>query len=178
MKINFKILILFISLNNVLFAQINDNSAYYNPLKKVFDSHDENLKYSKITKDKIQLFENKAIIDGTEIEFLEPLSDEFIQILENGLFVPTEIRGNLCCLQELSQINPNPQIKRFSFWTIPKRIENPVDSTSVDYILSTRVNPDVYYFELENSEADANMDFTEFLKGAHLTFFKYGGIII
>src|SRR5690554_737617 len=120
MKINFKLLIIFFSLSNLLFAQVNDNPTYYNPLKKVFDARDGNLKYSKITKEKIQLFENKAIIDGIEIEFLEPLSDVFIQILENGLFVPTEIRGNLCCLQELSQINPNPQTKRFSFWTFPK----------------------------------------------------------
>lgn len=178
MKINFKFLIIFFSLGNFLFAQINDNPAYYNPLKKVFDSRDVNLKYSKIDKDKIQLFENKAIIDGIEIEFFEPLSDVFIQILENGLFVPTEIRGNLCCLHELSQINPNPQTKRFSFWTFPKRIENPTDSTSIDYILSTRINPDVYYFELENLNADTDMDLIEFIKGAHLTFFKYGGIII
>lgn len=178
MKINSKLLIIFFSLSNLLFAQVNDNPTYYNPLKKVFDARDGNLKYSKITKEKIQLFENKAIIDGIEIEFLEPLSDVFIQILENGLFVPTEIRGNLCCLQELSQINPNPQTKRFSFWTFPKRIENPADSMSVDYILSTRVNPVVYYFELVNSDADADMDLTEFIKGANLTFFKYGGIII
>jgi|SRR5690606_5230281 len=178
MKINFIILILFFFLSNVLFAQINDNPAYYNPLKKVFDSRDANIKYSKITNDKIQLFENKVIIDGIEIEFLEPLSNEFVQILTNGLIVPTEIRGNICCLQELSPINPNPQTKRFSFWTFPKRIENPADSTSIDYILSTRVNPDVYYFELVNLDADADMDFTEFLKGARLTFFKYGGIIL
>src|SRR5690606_7909924 len=118
------------------------------------------------------------IIEGIEIEFFESLSDVFIQILENGLFVPTEIRGNLCCLQELFQINPNPQTKRFSFWSFPKRIENPVDSTSVDYILSTRVNPDVYYFELENTNADENTELIEFIKGAELSFFKYGGIIL
>src|SRR5690606_7131551 len=114
--------ILFFFLGNALFAQINDNPSYYNPIKRMFDSKDTSVKYSKTPKDKIQLFENKVIIKGIEIEFFEPLSEVFIQILENGLFVPTEIRGNLCCLQELSQINPNAQTKRFSFWSFPKRI--------------------------------------------------------
>lgn len=63
MKINFKFLIIFFSLGNFLFAQINDNPAYYNPLKKVFDSRDVNLKYSKLTKQNLQ----------TAITLLKPL---------------------------------------------------------------------------------------------------------
>lgn len=78
----------------------------------------------------------------------------------------------------MTQINPNSQVKRFSFWSFPKKIENPKDSTSIDYILSTRINPDVYYFELKNEYADENTDLIEFIKGSKLTFFKHGGIII
>ncbi len=176
LKNSFLIFILFVS--NISFAQINDNPAYYNSLNKLFDSKDANLNYSKIPKEKIQLFENKVILNDIEIDFFEPLSNEFLLILAEGLLVPSEIRGNICCLSELSQINPNYQVKRFSFCSFPKRILNPIDSTSVDFILSTRVNPDVYYFELENKNADENTHLVEFIKGSELTFFKYGGIII
>lgn len=75
-------LLLFFILSNISFAQINNNSAYYNPLKEIFNSKDTDETYLKIPTEKIQLFDNKIILDDIEIEFHEILSNEFLQILK------------------------------------------------------------------------------------------------
>lgn len=64
--------------------------------------------------------------------------------------------------RELPALNPNEQIKRFSFWLFNKGSMNPTE----------------YYFELENKEATDKTTLSEFIKNSILTFIYKGTIII
>ena len=65
-------------------------------------------------------------------------------------------------IEEKSPLNHSVKIKRFEVWVY----------------LPTMANPTVYLFELTNEEATNNMTIAEFIKGARLTFFKQGWIIV
>ena len=87
-------------------------------------------------------------------------------ILSEGLLYP-KLFGNddslrITDFQELKYVNDNPQYKRFSFWLFRKWL----------------LNPQVYYIELTNDKSTPETDLREFNKGARLTYFKPGSIII
>ncbi|MGI9653536.1 hypothetical protein [Chryseobacterium sp. RLHN22] len=42
--------------------------------------------------------------------------------------------------------------------------------------LEVGVNPDIYYFEIQNKKADENTSFEDFVKDASLKYLGHGGI--
>jgi len=65
-------------------------------------------------------------------------------------------------LHELKYVDNGPTCKRFSLWLFRKMF----------------ANPQVYYLELTNEKATSATSLKEFIKGAQLTFFRAGGIIL
>ncbi|MHB8208210.1 hypothetical protein [Mucilaginibacter sp.] len=65
-------------------------------------------------------------------------------------------------VEEKSPINHSVKIKRFQLWAF----------------LPKMANPTVYVFELTNKRATKDTPISEFIKGAQLTFFKEGWIIV
>jgi hypothetical protein len=160
-------------------AQI-DNSGKYSLAKKHFETEYERHEYPKYLKSQIQSYKDKVVIDVIKVfEFSEDMDDKFKLILENGLLDPMRIAGtpfvNISNILELSSLNPDYKTKRFSFWIYrEKSLESGIFQTS----LNNRINPEEYYFELQNENADESTSFEEFVKGAKLTYLGYGGIII
>jgi hypothetical protein len=65
-------------------------------------------------------------------------------------------------IEELKFLEISPRVKRFRFWLRLNGIANPF----------------VYLFELTNENATKQTDIENFIKGASLTFFKQGWIVI
>ncbi len=65
-------------------------------------------------------------------------------------------------LEELHFLNTSSKIKRFRFWLWNNQL----------------INPQVYFFELQNNDATEFTPIEVFLKGAKLTFLKKGWLII
>ena len=164
---------LLLFLSQTVFSQ---NPNYIS--KGTFEKEYVKTEYPKPIKIEFDSINNLVFIDSAKIEFSTEASPELIQIIKKGLIPPEQVFGVICCLNELPFINPNPQTRRFYFWSFPKRIENPIDKNSVDYILSTRVNPDEYILELENKNANEKTLLPDFIDGAILTYIKHRGIIL
>jgi len=65
-------------------------------------------------------------------------------------------------IEELTYLQISPQVKRFNCWVR----------------LSGLANPLVYLFELTNEHATQQTSIEDFIKGASLTFFRQGWVII
>lgn len=159
----------------------NINSGKYHPAKEHFETQYKKQEYPKYSKFQTKLEKDRVVIDVVKvIEFPKYLDEKFKLIFENGLLDPMRINGNLvlkiASMDELPLLNINPQTKRFIFWIFPKN--NNGEKDSVEYVLRGKVNPDEYYFELQNENADEHTSFKEFVEGAKLTYLAYGGIII
>ena len=165
-----------------IFAQTeNIDSGKYHPAKEIFESKYKKETYHKFSKSQIKVESNKVVFNNTKtIEFAEKLPQKFKLILENGLLDPYTINQRsylkLTGFDELTLLNPNPQTRRFKFWIFPTK--NNSTETDFEKLLSSRINPDEYYFELTNNNADENTTDKEFIEGAELTFLIFGTIII
>ena len=153
----------------------------YHPAKEHFETQYKKHEYPKYSRFQIKLEMDRVIIDVVKlIEFSKDLDEKFKLIFENGLLDPMRINGNpvlkIASMDELPLLSTNPQIKRFKFWIFPQNSNAKKDS--VEYVLRGRMNPNEYYFELQNENADENTSFKEFVEGAKLTYLAYGGIII
>lgn len=174
------ILLILIPFN--IFAQSeNINSGKYHPAKEMFKKKYKKTDYSKFTESQIKIEANKVILNNTKtIEFTEKLDYKYKLIIQNGLLDPYEINKSsylkLASFDELILLNPNSQTKRFKFWIFPTKTNS--NLTDFEKLLSSRVNPDEYYFELTNENANENTNYEDFIKGAKLTFLIFGTIII
>jgi len=65
-------------------------------------------------------------------------------------------------LEELKELNPSPKTKRFVFWLYNQGMLNPTEC----------------YFEIYNKKGAKNMTILEFVRGASVTFYHKGTIII
>lgn len=86
-------------------------------------------------------------------------------VFTSGIIYPKLFKCNklgISDVEEKSPSNLSIKIKRFEFWAFLPRMANPT----------------VYVFELTNEKATKDMPIAEFIKGAKLTFFKEGWIII
>ncbi|MBT2619747.1 hypothetical protein [Chryseobacterium sp. ISL-6] len=180
-----KILIIFLIMTSMagLFGQTeNIENRKYHTSKEQFEKKYVRQEYEKYLKSQIKVEKNKVVIDVVKsIEFSENLDKRFKLIFENGLIDPTKVNGNyvlrISSIDELILLNPNPQTKRFSFWIFPQKGISGSEN-SVENMLKGRANPDEYYFELQNENADENTSFEKFIEGAKLTYLAYGGVII
>lgn len=102
--------------------------------------------------------------------FLVWTAAEFKPIFYSGIFYPTIITGpskrdyrlTISNFEELKFLNYSPTVKRFSFWLNR----------------NTLLNPTVCFIELTNQNATDKTDIENFIRGASLTFYKEGWIII
>lgn len=130
---------------------------------------------------------------GNQIFEIDYTSKELITIFSKGLFYPSIITGvvtdkpkstqelnkmtkaeratygllrsdslGISLVKEVPFLSKSPTQKRFRFWLIRKG----------------RLNPQVCFIELTNSNATSDTDIETFIDGAVLTFYKEGWIII
>ncbi|MGE8552520.1 MAG: hypothetical protein ACN6OB_01135 [Chryseobacterium jejuense] len=159
----------------------NINSGKYHPAKEHFETKYIKQEYSKYPKSQITIEKDKVIINViNSIEFPENLDNRFKLLLGSGLLNPMIINGSpiikILAMDELPLLNVNPQTKRFKFWIFRTNefLENEISKA----LLINSANPNEYYFELYNENADTNTSFNDFIEGAKLTYLGYGGIII
>lgn len=90
------------------------------------------------------------------------IEDELLAIFDNGLLSPTGHGSTISNIEELTDLNPNPTVRRFK------------------YILHLRkiANPHVFFFELTNEKANSKTKAKEFIEGATTTFYKWGWVMI
>ncbi|KMQ61472.1 hypothetical protein ACM46_15760 [Chryseobacterium angstadtii] len=159
----------------------NINSGKYHPAKEHFETEYRKQEYPQYSRSQIKVEKDRIVIDIVKvIEFSKYLDERFKLIFANGLLDPVRINGNpvlkITDMDELLLLNPNPQTKRFKFWSFPQNKN--AEKDSIEYLLRGKVNPNEYYFELQNENADENTGFKEFVEGAKLSYLAYGGIIL
>ena len=170
MKVIFKILF-------VLLIPINLIGQKIEPEKydlKIFEKIEYRNDYIKFPKSQIRILGNSILINDTiKIRFAKDLVHEYKIIIENGFLSPAITNkvnnSEYCCFDELKSIHPDYKTKRFKFWIYYPKTNNP---------LTNRINPDEYYFELQNEKGNAKTEYDEFIKGARLTFIKFNTIVI
>lgn len=69
---------------------------------------------------------------------------------------------SICCFHSFEKINPDPTVRRYSFWLFRKEMTNPTE----------------YYIEFFNPKATRETSTEEFGKDAVMTFFVERGTII
>jgi len=138
---------------------INENTFKLGEKTLIINSTDKNLR--EIFKKGIF---NPDVVFGKETT--KPLSKVQIETLsKEDQIVLNLLRNdslNISSVNELVELNPNPQTKRFSFWLFTKGFLNPTE----------------YYFEIYNSSATKKTTFSDFIIKARMTFFYKGTIII
>ena len=128
--------------------------------------------YSKQNFDK---YDSIIVISGDTVKysdkyFLVWTADKFKTIFSSGIFYPTIITGSrkrdyrltISNFEELTVPNHSPTQKRFRFWLHRNSL----------------LNPTVCFIELTNQNATDKTNIKTFIKGASLTFYKEGWIII
>lgn len=170
MKTLFKfILVLLIPLN--LFGQ---NTKSKNNELSFFDQKEFRKEYKKYSKLEIKIFENSVLInDSIIVNFHKELDSKYKTIIENGFLTPETINNvnnlRLTNFADLPGLENNFRIKRFRFWIFYPNTNNPLTNT---------INPDEYYFELKNENANEGTNYEDFIKGAKMTFIKFKTLII
>lgn len=99
--------------------------------------------------------ENNEILSKDEFDKLTDEKKFFYNLQKNDSF-------SISNLEELKFLSKNPTIKRFRFWNFR----------------SGFVNPQVYYFELTNKNANKKTSLEEFIKRSELTYIKSGHLVI
>jgi len=182
MKKQLVIFFIIISINKFFGQTENIENGKYHLAKEHFETKYVKQENKKYLQSQIKVEKNRVIINVVKsIEFSENLEKRFKLIFENGLVDPARVNDDyvlrISSLDELILLNPNPQTKRFKFWIFPQK-KMSVNNKSVKYMLQGRANPDEYYFELQNNNADENTSFEEFVRGAKLTYLAYGAIVL
>jgi hypothetical protein len=186
MKIYILLIWLFFSFSQSIFCQNEphfknqgEQELYW--AKKFFEENYKKQTYKR--------FKGKIKKIGSTFEFgsrgfnLIYSTDGIEILLEQGILYPQIIGGEwvepdstdilyqeylkyknigISSFEELKNFTNSPKIKRFWFWT-----------SSGD-----EMNPDVYLMELTNESATRLTSLKKFVKGAKLTFIKYGWTIL
>lgn len=181
MKKTFLIFAMFFFMSTISAQKENINSGKYHPAKEHFETEYQSQDYFKFSKSQIQIDGNKVVLDKLKsITYPKDIDMKLKLIFENGLLDPMKIIGFphlvISGIDELSLLNPNPQTKRFSIIVFKHNIP----STGNDLIdrLNSSLNPDIYFFEIQNKKADENTSFEDFVKNANLTYLGHGGILL
>jgi hypothetical protein len=160
--------------------------------ERIFNNEYVKKEYSKFN-GKIEIInDNKILFDNKTL--LVNCPKTYLAIFKNGLFYPQLIFGNsennkilsneelnklsqndrffyninrndsfsISNFEELEFLSKSPKIKRFRFWNFRHG----------------SANPQVYFIELINENANSNTSLENFLKNAHLTYIKAGHIVI
>lgn len=163
-------------------AQKEDiDSRKYHPAKEHFEKEYQLQNYPKFLKSQIQIDGNKVILDRLQSIVYPKDTDKNLKLIfENGLLDPMQIirfpHLVISGIDELPLLNPNPQTKRFSI--IIFRHNTPITENDLIDKLNGKLNPDIYFFEIQNKKADEITSFEDFIKDANLTYLGHGGILL
>ena len=163
-------------------AQREDiNSGKYNGAKEHFETEYQYQDYSKFSKSQIQIDGNKVVLDRLQSIVYPKDTDKNLKLIfENGLLDPMQIVQHphlvVSGIDELPLLNPNPQTKRFSFIVFRNNVQ--IGGNELTQTLVGSLNPDIYFFEIQNKKADENTSFEDFIKDANLTYLGHGGILL
>lgn len=191
MKSLFQIIFIFsISITNLLGQSNNAASGKYQFAREVFEKEYKKEVYEKFA-GKIIIENKNSIRYNEKILMLPGIKDDYKLIFTKGIFYPNIIRGSQIAtvksksdsmttnqkllytifridslsidnFDELEELNPNPQTKRFVFWLWRLGMMNPTEC----------------YFELEDDKATKETPFSEFIENSKLTFYYRGTIIL
>lgn len=192
MKTLYSILLL-LSFITVIAQQETLNNSKYRFAKEVFKNNYKVQKQKRFV-GKIIIIDDNTIKYDDKVLIIPDLNEDYRNIFISGLLHPNIITGynraviktkteleamsdgqimlyNLTrndtinvgyYFDELKALNNSPKRKRFVFWRYYKDV----------------MNPSEYYFELYNKKATKATTSSEFIRGAELTFFHFGTIII
>jgi len=152
------------------------NSEKYVTAKLIFDNeYSQKIKKIEYKKSQAKTKTNKVILNNSEIIKFKKIDSKSLSIIENGLLNPKEINGNdkisICCIEELSLLNPNLKTRRFKIWVFPynEKLYKTLENESYK-----NKKPSEYYFELQNENYSENMTWNDFIQNAKLTFIAFG----
>lgn len=163
-------------------AQVTDKKPLSSDSVKVFKNQGEQEDFfagqffkNNYSKQKFDRYGEDIIISGDSVKYLDKYflvqtPDKFKLIFSTGIFYPTIIAGlskrdyrfTIFNFEELTFLNYSVTRKRFRFWLYR----------------NTLLNPTVCFIELTNQNATDKTDIETFIKGASLTFYSEGWIII
>lgn len=188
-KLLFSILLV-INLTNTFGQKLNEEKHRF--AKEVFNSNKYKKGNHQKFGQNIQLVGNNGYRFGEKIITVSIENKSYEIFFKKGIFNPDVIFGketvkksksqldsltsdqkiiynfirndslSICCFEELEELNPNPQTKRFKFWLIQIGV----------------INPTEYYIEFHNKKATKKTSIEEFIENAKMTFYYQGGIII
>jgi hypothetical protein len=188
-KLLFSILLV-INLTNTFGQNLNEEK--YRFAKEVFNSNQYRKDNYPSFQENIQLVADNSYQFGEKIITVSIENKSYEMLFKKGIFNPDVIFGketvkksksqldsltsdqkiiynfirndslSICCFEELEELNPNPQTKRFKFWLIQIGV----------------INPTEYYIEFHNKKATKKTSIEEFIENAKMTFYHKGTIII
>jgi hypothetical protein len=185
------LLIIMILSFNTPFCQTADNDIY-RFAKEVFRSKKYQKKSYQRFNDKVEVVDGQFYHFGDKVLTIELKDNKYKEIFSAGIFNPDIVFGqttpvisastcdslsqqqkvfynlsrndslSICCLNELTKINPDHQTRRFVIWVWRKGMMNPTE----------------YYFELFSNRASASTTTEEFIRHSKMTFYYQGTILL
>lgn len=186
------LLLLLLTINPTSTFGQNRSEEKYRFAREVFNSKQYKKGNYPRFQQNIQLVEDNSYQFGEKIITVSIEDKSYEMLFKKGIFNPDVIFGketikkskseldsltqtqkiiynlvrndsiSIYCFEELEELNPNPQTKRFKFWLFP------IDTA----------NPTEYYIEFYNKKATKETSIEEFIENAKMTFYYQGGIII
>lgn len=141
------------------FATAGEQETYW--AKQLFKNEYKKQKHSKFKGHISRLDEHTFKFDTLTLRVINTPPD-LLLIFDNGLLQPLGPGLTMSSIEELTDLNPSPAIKRFSYMLIRKGFANPI----------------MYFFELTNKTASKETDIKAFIEGSTLTFLKQGWVMI
>jgi hypothetical protein len=185
---------IFLFLPSLGFAQVKseppefetqgEQEAYW--AKELFENSYVKQKYP-LFKGTITVKDDKHFAFNGQVLIVASNVAELKSIFSNGIFYPQIITGDCVKQKPDSLTSQNEVSPLFSCdsLTITEIEELPFPNTSITqkrfrFLLWRKglANPQLQIMELTNSKAKVNMTLSDFIKGARLTFYKGGSILI
>lgn len=188
MKLILLLFLIFSFFSQDLYGQKENINSF---AQDAFESEYKKRRFKRFNKNRIKTINDVTIKFGKKILIIHYANKSIKQIFEKGIFNPDVVFGKrttgsfeltllmpdgqekphsfsgndsllLHGIEEMKELNPNPQTKRYIFWLYRKEV----------------VNPTEYYFEIYNKKASEDSTMEEFLKNAYMTFYYKGTIRI
>lgn len=141
-------------------VEFNDKDSSFKFGKKIILLNRENSKFKNFL---LSGAFNPDLIFGKETTVFDKEEYESMDHTQKILFnLGRNDSISICCFRSFEKINPDPTVRKYSFWLLRKMAANPKE----------------YYIEFYNPKATEETSTEEFGKDAVMTFFYRNGIII
>ena len=141
------------------FATAGEQEDYW--AKQLFKKEYKTQKHSRFSGQIKRLDEYTFVFDTVKLKVINT-PDTLLTIFDEGLLQAWGSGTTVSDIEELTDLNPSPTVRRFRFILFMRKISNPT----------------VYFFELTNKTASKTTDLKTFIKGSTLTFLKQGCVMI